>query len=298
MSKVSLYLAGEKGLTVLQLALKRYKNIISHVVSAKIPGVMNDHYDDLKALCESSAVPFYERSSLLSAKNNKNDFSLAVGWRWMLPEYNSLIVIHDSLLPKYRGFSPLVNCLINGEEIIGATAIYGSKNYDTGEIIKQCQRVIEYPIKVKSAIEIMSEIYAEIALFLFEQIKCGHKLNSTPQDHSLASYSLWRDDGDYWIDWTKSSAEIARFIDAVGFPYLGARCVMNGAVAIINHAIAVEDVFVMDRKSSVGKVLFIEDGFPTIVCTRGVLKILEMTSEDGISLVPLKNFRIRFEGAR
>ena len=42
----------------------------------------------------------------------------------MIKNSENLIVFHDSLLPKYRGFAPLVSQLINGEEYLGVTAIF------------------------------------------------------------------------------------------------------------------------------------------------------------------------------
>jgi methionyl-tRNA formyltransferase len=54
-----------------------------------------------------------------------SDFNIAISWRWML-KVSNLIVIHDSLLPKYRGFSPLVNMLINGEDTLGVTVLFAT----------------------------------------------------------------------------------------------------------------------------------------------------------------------------
>ncbi len=67
-----------------------------------------------------------------------SQYAIAISWRWLLNlGTTQLIVIHDSLLPKYRGFSPLVNQLINGETKIGATALFASEKYDEGNIIIQ-----------------------------------------------------------------------------------------------------------------------------------------------------------------
>ena len=49
-------------------------------------------------------------------------------------------------MPKYRGFAPLVNSLVNGEKIIGVTALFASEEYDNGDIIMQSSVDITYPI--------------------------------------------------------------------------------------------------------------------------------------------------------
>ena len=55
----------------------------------------------------------------------------------MIRDKSKLIVFHDSVLPKLRGFNPLVTSLINGYEEIGVTVLYGTEDFDRGEIILQ-----------------------------------------------------------------------------------------------------------------------------------------------------------------
>ena len=123
--------------------------------------------------------------------------SIAISWKWIIELNNTLLVIHDSILPKYRGHLPLVSQLIDGEEEIGVTAILGNENYDEGDIIYTVKSRIKYPIKINDAIKIINTCYCETLEFLFENIKNNIQFNPTPQDHSKASYSLWRDEDDY-----------------------------------------------------------------------------------------------------
>ncbi len=43
--------------------------------------------------------------------------------------------VHASLLPKYRGSSPINWCLINGETITGVTTMLTDRGVDTGDIL-------------------------------------------------------------------------------------------------------------------------------------------------------------------
>jgi methionyl-tRNA formyltransferase len=207
-----------------------------------------------------------------------------------------LIILHDSLLPKYRGFSPLVTALINGEKRIGVTAIFGDKQYDTGPIITQSSRNINYPITIKEAITIINEIYLDVGTYVLNTILVKKIASSTPQNESQASYSAWRDDDDYRIDWNKSSHEIERFINAVGKPYKGAFTkTSTGETVRINAAISLADVSIENRDT--GKVLFLELGYPIIICKSGLLKILDATIESNgtrLPLIPLHKFRTKF----
>ncbi len=71
------------------------------------------------------------------------DIIVANNWRtWMPPEIFTLPVhgtlnIHDSLLPAYAGFSPLIWALINGEPEVGVTAHLMDEELDAGDIVVQ-----------------------------------------------------------------------------------------------------------------------------------------------------------------
>jgi methionyl-tRNA formyltransferase len=112
------------------------------------------------------------------------------------------------------------------------------------------------------------------------------------QDESKATYSLWRDEADYRIDWTKQATMIRRFIDAVGFPFKGASCVVDGKVLRIAEAEEIADVIIENRDA--GKVIFIQDGKPVVVCGQGLLKIHGLYDELGNSMLPFARFRSRF----
>lgn len=293
MIKVTLFLMSEKGLKVLESVIENNLfHLIDKVVINTDKSVINDYSDDLKKLCEENNLKccfLYDLTTI------ESQYSIAISWRWLIKESNSkLIVLHDSLLPKYRGFSPLVNSLINGEKYIGVTALFASKEYDKGPIIYQEKREIEYPITIKEAIEHISLLYSELVLKILKTLSSNLTLNSQEQNEKMASYSLWRDENDYCISWEKSAEYISRFVDAVGFPYKGSKTKINGKIVIIYRVSIVEDLVVENR--DVGKIIFFMDEKPVVVCGSGLIKIEEAIFEEtGESIFPLKKFRIRFD---
>ncbi|GAL67611.1 formyltransferase family protein [Jejuia pallidilutea] len=127
---VTLFLMSYKGLTVLNALVKSsYKNTINAVIIGNDKSVVNDYSKDIEQLCKIEKLRFYYRADEYTVKSK---YSIAVSWRWLiqLPENKKLIVLHDSLLPKYRGFAPLVNALKNGEKYLGVTALFASNEYD------------------------------------------------------------------------------------------------------------------------------------------------------------------------
>jgi methionyl-tRNA formyltransferase len=105
-----------------------------------------------------------------------------------LPKYNSLNV-HFSLLPKYRGASPIQWALLNGEEKTGITIFELNEKMDEGDILTQAELLIKTIAGIK-------------------------KIKPVKQDHTLASLApkLSKEDGR--IDWTKDSLYIQRQLRA------------------------------------------------------------------------------------
>jgi methionyl-tRNA formyltransferase len=99
----------------------------------------------------------------------------------------------------------------------------------------------------------------------------GGYLASREQDHSLATYNVWRDDEDYLIDWNGSADEIVRMIDAVGFPYDGARTHFEGGEIIVDDALALGDLPFVRRAP--GKIWQLSEGKPVIICGKGLLRL-------------------------
>jgi len=226
-----------------------------------------------------------------------SEYAFAISWRWLINlEQTELIIFHDSLLPRYRGFGPLVSSLINGDHEIGVTALFSHDEYDKGDIIAQDAKSITYPLTIQQAIDTITDCYVSLATEITSKIMRGHPLDGQPQEEADASYSLWRDDQDYHIDWTKSAAEIKRFVDAVSFPYKGAFTLINNRPARVLEADALGDVHIENRTP--GKIIFVQEGHPIVVCGSGLLRVCSAVSdnEDGeeVSLLPLNKFRTRF----
>jgi len=197
---------------------------------------------------------------------------LAISWRWIIEAESSiLIVFHDSLLPRYRGFNPLVTALINGDEKIGVTASFATREYDRGGILDQSTSSISYPIRIQRAIETIIKNYEDLALRLGEAIANERDIKGRAQQESDASYSLWRDEDDYFIDWRASASAIKRFVDAVGTPYKGAAARLEGRIFRVLGAEEMEDVRIENRTP--GKVIFSMDSKPVVVCGQGLLRI-------------------------
>jgi methionyl-tRNA formyltransferase len=291
--RIALFLMTSKGYMVLEsIIAKKMHSTIAHVIIGRDKNVQSDYSSEIVSLCTQEQIGYSFREEYQN--EIEADYAIAISWRWLIQSSSRLIVLHDSLLPKYRGFAPLVNMLINGESAIGVTALYAVDEYDKGPVIGQLSVPVQYPITIAEAIDLVSSLYAELTVSIFQNILNGQDLLGEEQNEDKASYSLWRDEEDYRIDWSADSAFIRRFVDALGFPYAGAQAYINGKKIIVREVAAVPDKMIENRTP--GKVIFVDEkGQPTVVCGTGLIKIIKAelanTSEN---IIPLKNFRIRF----
>lgn len=287
-----------KGLIVLRSLLEHFDaTLIAYVVTSQDGAVEQDYQQEIRQLALAAKIKVYDRL-IDSAASENVSYLFAVSWRWMLPTKpdQQLIVFHDSILPRYRGFAPLVTALINGDTCLGVTALVGSSDYDRGAIIAQQTVQVTYPLKVEHAIEAVGTCYRNLALETVGKILAGN-FTYIPQDETLATYSLWRDESDYYINWNWPSERIQRFVDAVGFPYKGAATTANGVIFRITEATPAPDVMIENRTP--GKVIFVCDNEPVVVCGQGLLRIHRMVeSQTRKNALPLKHFRTCFQTPR
>jgi len=108
----------------------------------------NVWYESVKNKCEKLRIPVEERTNLTSIEEKKikeisPDIIISAGWRKLIPKpifeipKFGAVNVHDSLIPKYRGFAPINWAIINGEKEAGITFHYIDEGADTGDIILQ-----------------------------------------------------------------------------------------------------------------------------------------------------------------
>jgi len=288
---INIYILGKKGLESLEQLDAKWYPYLHTIIVGKDQEVQQDYSEEVEAFAQKNQIKSVLRTQVTPEIHEGVTLNIAIGWRWLLSLDIPLLVFHDSILPKYRGFNPLVSALINGDSEIGVTALHGTDEFDQGAIVAQRILPIQYPITIQKAIDLLAKEYA----ILFESVIQMHvekNLTSTPQDESKATFSLWRDEEDYKIDWNQESFSIKRMIDAVGFPYKGAYTVMEDSILRIRHAEVYPDVTIVNRTP--GKVLFKHaDGY-VIVCGKGLLKVSTFYDEQN-EIMTLSKFRIRFK---
>ena len=285
--KITLFLLGEKGLFSLQSLDKNARSALEKVVIGTDKNVQNDYSITIQQWCEQKNISYtFDDTTVTST------YLITIGWRKMIAinPHQKLIVLHDSLLPKYRGFNPLVTALINGDKMIGVTALFGTKEYDKGDIIAQESVSISYPISIQEAITKIATCYATLLNIVVRKIK-EDTLTAVSQDHEKSTYSLWRDYEDYFINWNTSAKKIIRFINAVGYPYDGAKFRINNQIYTVLEAYESADVKIENRTP--GKVIFKENEKIYVVCKKGIVCLTKVVNNQNELQKFESKFRLR-----
>lgn len=205
----------------------------------------------------------------------KPDFIVSVNYRYILPVEiydiaDYAINIHGSLLPKYRGRTPHVWSIINGEKESGITCHLIEKTVDTGEIISQIVIPIGKDDTGYSLLKKYEEYYPDILVNSIEKLLKGDDL--VKQDENNASYYGKRTPDMGYIDFRKKSNEIIDFVRAQSEPYPGAYYyLIDGSKIMINKIITNEFV---DLDIPIGVIRKIDNQY-FIRCEDKLLKIEE-----------------------
>lgn len=293
MNSIALFIMGKKGLACLETVLNNPTIDLKYVIYATDKNVEKDYADEIIEFCKKHKITYYNRNDFNESLLCMVSYFIAISWRWLIKtNLEKLIVFHDSILPKYRGFNPLVTALINGDSEIGVTAIFANKEFDKGDIIEVEKIQIKYPIKIEEAIDIISGCYQNLIEKIVKKIVLD-SLTATPQDENKATFSLWRDEEDYFLDWGLNAAILERTVSALGFPYAGARTFLDNKIIVLDKVKVVTDVTIENRTP--GKILFLEDNQPTIVCGKGLLKIEKAYYLDDKNNVVFNKFRTRLK---
>jgi methionyl-tRNA formyltransferase len=223
---------------------------------------------------------------------NRNDrLVLLVGWQFKLRDgLDRCFVLHDSALPRDRGFSPTVTALLVGSGTLGVSAIQPVEEADTGAIYGSRSIAVPPGTSLKIALELQAAAMVDLASKILRETASG-TLAGRPQDQSAATYCLWRDRYDYFIDWRLKAEEVLRWVHALGFPFEAAKGVLNGEVLTIEQAaIGPELSFTLHDP---GKLWQIADYRALVVCGAGTLWI-ERASDFAGNPYRFKSLRSRF----
>ncbi|MCF7791153.1 MAG: methionyl-tRNA formyltransferase [Victivallales bacterium] len=184
--------------------------------------------------------------------------------------------IHASLLPQYRGASPITSSILNGDRKTGITFMGVELGVDSGPIYKQC----EYQMNFRETTEELEKILAETAGRNAVETLLGifnGTIKPKAQKHDKATYvpKIRKHDGK--INWTEKAQKIERMVRGY-YPWPGAY--FNLVLSDRQKQITITSASVCDNiNEKPGKLVSANKREWIIACGEGALMIDKLIPE-------------------
>jgi UDP-4-amino-4-deoxy-L-arabinose formyltransferase/UDP-glucuronic acid dehydrogenase (UDP-4-keto-hexauronic acid decarboxylating) len=260
---------------------------ISCVVSAKEAPEYKKSVQDFKNFAENCAVPFVETSKIDAAlaviAESRSDIAVSMNFPTVISQTVidhfplGILNLHGGDLPRYRGNACQAWALINGEREIGLCVhkMIGGE-LDSGDLIGRDYLAIDHTTKIAEVLHWINLVGPSLMVRAVEQLGSHSdfilEAQSKDPERGLRCYPRHPSDGR--IDWTQSSIQILRLINASSEPYQGAFSELEGNHISIWRAELLTDE---ERFCAVpGQVVRIGSDFVDVACGTGKLRLLDV----------------------
>lgn len=189
-----------------------------------------------------------------------------------MPRYGC-VNVHASLLPKYRGASPIQWAVLNGDKISGVTTMQMDAGIDTGDILEKTEIVLDKDETGGSLFDKLSDAGAKLCVQTIAHIQDG-TVTRTKQEETQATHvgMITKQMGK--VDWTKSAAEIERQIRGLD-PWPGTYTSLHGKTLKLWKAAVLEG----GDSAQVGQIVYADKQQLVIQTGEGRLSLLEVQLE-------------------
>ncbi|WP_345980737.1 methionyl-tRNA formyltransferase [Sulfurimonas sp. HSL3-2] len=225
----------------------------------------------VKLTAQDAGIPVYQPSRLRDKEvvdellQIKCDYIVVAAYGQILPleilQHAPCINLHASVLPKYRGASPIQEAILNGDTYTGVTAMKMDVGLDTGDIIKISKIAIDDDEMVESLFEKLTHVAADLTLDVLRNY--GSYKQEKQDDKEATNCSKI----------TKADGEIA-FEDAV-ILYNKYRAFTPWPGIYLKSGLKLKEIKLHSACHSYGpgKILYINDDHIVVGCELGAIKV-------------------------
>lgn len=237
-----------------------------------------------------------DKDSIKALKEINPDFIIVVAYGQILSKEVldipkiACINLHASILPKYRGASPIQSAVLNGDTFSGNTTMLMDEGLDTGDILLQSKVEMTNTITYGQLHDLLMEDGKKLLIKTITELN-ENKLIKIKQDEKLASYSGKIEKKDERIDFSKSAEEIHNKVRGLN-PIPLAYTTLNDSIIkfveteVLNYEKDLKEDF---KNVENGKVLeILKDRF-NVKCSEGILSVLKVQPQ-GKKIMSAKDF--------
>lgn len=243
------------------------------------------HLSPIKTVAADYGIPVLQPDRISSEQNRdyclklQTDFIVVVAYGQILPEWLlqsarlMAINVHASLLPKYRGASPIATSILNGDTITGVTTMMMEGKLDAGPVLLQQTVAISPTITAGELTTDLSMMGGDLLIKTMDGIR-NNTIRPLSQDESRASYAPRITKERAAIAWEKNSTEIHNQIRAMN-PWPVATTLFHGDPLFIWRSLPENPT--IDSPKSAGSFLGFSGSGIRIQCGEGTtLDVLEV----------------------
>lgn len=180
---------------------------------------------------------------------------------------HGFINVHPSLLPKYRGPSPIHTAVLNGDKETGVSIMRLDAGTDTGDVALQEAAPLPKNATTLVMIDTLSKLGAELSAKVLDQLAAG-KAVFVKQDDSLATHTRMVVKADGAIVWARGARDLHNQIRAC-VPWPGAYCSYKGNTMKLQDSRVIDEVY----EEPPGTIVRIEDDHLVVACGKKSLAI-------------------------
>ncbi|MBR6909737.1 MAG: methionyl-tRNA formyltransferase [Lachnospiraceae bacterium] len=193
-----------------------------------------------------------------------------------MPRYGC-VNIHASLLPKYRGASPIQRVILDGEKKTGVTIMQMDAGIDTGDMLYKVETEISDEDTFETLHDRLTGIGAEAIVEALPLIESG-ELVPEKQDDSQSCYAKLIKKEMGKIDFNKSAAEVSRLVRGMN-PWPSAYTFLSGKQMKVWRVSVLPQTDENTGKAVPGEIVELTKDGITVKCGEGSVKILELQLE-------------------
>lgn len=241
----------------------------------------------VKTLAKQHALPLYQPATLRDAQAQEAlralqaDVMVVAAYGLLLPPMVlsapkfGCVNVHPSLLPRWRGATPIQSPILAGDQTTGVTIMQMNEGLDTGDLLRQIKTDI-LPGEVSGELhDRLSLVGADLLIETLDQIDAG-TLIKTPQEDALATYAKKFAKTTGKIDWQLPAEVIGNVVRACN-PWPVATTTFEGKTLRIWRA----DVLPETSDYPPGAVAAIDKHQLCVATGEGLLRLLDVQMPGG-----------------
>jgi len=225
----------------------------------------------VKVLAEEQGIEVLQPNRLSdegmfeAIQNAKPDFIIVAAFGQILPknilDIAPCINLHASLLPQYRGASPVQQSLLNGDEKTGVTSMLMEEGLDTGDILEKIEFVIPEDMRLHA---LMQQLTQDACRLTLQTVRNFKAITPMKQNESQASLCKKIKKSDGQIDFDDAQHIYNKYRAFEGWPGI-----------FTENGTKLDEIKLLEFQQShtAGEVLDFDGEGVVVGCTKGALKI-------------------------